>query len=496
MLNQNKSPSETDRPGSGITLLGLGPGDPANLTLEAWQWLNSLSKLFVRTRQHPTLAGLPEALEIVSFDDLYDRAERFEDVYEQIVVCILEEGRAGAVTYAVPGHPFVAEATAPEIMRRAQAEGIAVRVIGGLSFLEPTFAALGLDPYPETVLVDAITLGQLHTPPFAPTQPALIAQIYSRAVASEVKLTLNAVYPDDHPVRLVHAAGTVQQVVEDLPLFEIDRSEQTGLLTTLFVPPLSFEGSLESFQEIVAHLRAPDGCPWDRKQTHLSLRPYLLEETYEALDALDNEDPVKVAEELGDLLLQIVLHAQIASEEGTFSMAEIIQGIHRKIVRRHPHVFGDVQVDSVSHVLRNWEKLKEEERAENGETEKGLLDSIPKALAALTQAQEYQDRAARVGFDWPDIAPVRAKILEELEEVDNAPDADSRARELGDLLFAVVNLVRWYKVDAESSLREMNQRFRRRFSYVERTAKAQGRELSKMTLAEMDVLWDEAKRLE
>lgn len=481
---------------SGITLLGLGPGDAAQLTLEAWRWLISLPRLYVRTRQHPTLAGLPETLEIISFDDLYEKAERFEDVYEQIVTRVLELGRQTAVTYAVPGHPFVAEATAPEILRRAKAEGIAVRVVDGLSFLEPTFAALELDPFPEMALVDAITLGRLHSPSFSPTQPALVAQIYSRAIASEVKLALGAVYPDEHPVQFVHAAGTGLQVVEELKLYEIDRSAHTGLLSTLYVPPLSAEGSLEGFQEIVAHLRAPDGCPWDRKQTHLSLRPYLLEETYEALDALDAEDPAKVAEELGDLLLQIVLHAQIASEEGSFSMADIIRGIHQKIVRRHPHVFGDVQVQGVGHVLQNWEKLKEAERAENGNAEKGLLDSIPKALPALIQAQEYQDRAARVGFDWADIAPVRAKIFEELEEVDHAPDATSRAKELGDLLFAVVNLIRWHKVDAESSLRETNQRFRSRFSYIERTAKRQGRELNKMTLAEMDALWDEAKRLE
>lgn len=491
-----QKPDLTDALAPGITLLGLGPGEPDQLTREAWQWLTGLKRLYVRTRQHPTLDGLPDLLEMVAFDDLYERAERFEDVYEQIVARILELGRNGAVTYAVPGHPFVAEATAPEIMRRAQAEGIAVRVIGGLSFLEPTFAALGLDPFPEMVLVDAITLGGLHTPSFPPTQPALVAQIYSRATASEVKLALGAVYPDEHPVQLVHAAGTAQQVVEDLKLYEIDRSDLTGLLTTLYVPPLSVEGSLEGFQEIVAHLRAPDGCPWDRKQTHLTLRPYLLEETYEALDALDNEDPVKIAEELGDLLLQIVLHAQIGSEAGTFSMADIIRGIHQKIVRRHPHVFGDVQVNGVSGVLQNWEKLKAEERAEVGDHEKGLLDSIPKALAALTQAQEYQDRAARVGFDWSEIGPVRAKIYEELDEVENAPDAESRAKELGDVLFAVVNLVRWYKVDAESSLRETNQRFRRRFGYVERTAKAQGRDLTKMSLDEMDLLWDEAKRLE
>jgi tetrapyrrole methylase family protein/MazG family protein len=207
---------------------------------------------------------------------------------------------------------------------------------------------------------------------------------------------------------------------------------------------------------------------WDRKQTHGSLRPYLLEETYEALTALDAEDPGKMAEELGDLLLQIVLHAQIGSETGTFRMTDILRGIHDKIIRRHPHVFGDVVVHDEGGVLVNWERLKAEERAVNGEPEKGMLDGVPVALPALTQAQEIQERAARVGFDWRDIEPVRRKILEELGEVDMAGDSVEREIELGDLLFAVVNLVRWHGVDDESALRETNQRFRNRFSYIEK----------------------------
>jgi tetrapyrrole methylase family protein / MazG family protein len=227
------------------------------------------------------------------------------------------------------------------------------------------------------------------------------------------------------------------------------------------------------------------------------LRKYLLEETYEALTALDAEDPHAMQEEFGDLLLQIVLHAQIASEEGEFNMADIISGISRKLIRRHPHVFGDVQVEGVSGVLSNWQRIKETERKNNNEeTKKGLLDGVPRALPALSQAQEIQDRAARVGFDWPDIAPVIDKVREELDEVLAAESEHEQASELGDLLFAVVNLVRWYKVDAESALRQTNERFRRRFGYVEGQARAAGRSLSDMNLDEMDVFWDQAKGLE
>jgi tetrapyrrole methylase family protein/MazG family protein len=262
----------------------------------------------------------------------------------------------------------------------------------------------------------------------------------------------------------------------------------------LYVPRLGEGASLESFQEIVAHLRAPDGCPWDREQTAQSLRTHLMEEAYEALAAIDADDPGAMAEEFGDLLLQIVLQAQIASEEGLFTMADVVRGIHSKIVRRHPHVFGDAKIDDVGGVLTNWERLKEAERQTSGETEKGLLDGVPLALPALSQAQEYQDRAARVGFDWPEIEGVLDKIVEEIREVRDSANAEELAAEIGDLLFALVNLARWKQVDAESALRGAGARFKRRFGYIERGARARGKKLTDMTLDEMEALWQEAKR--
>ena len=483
---------------TGIVLMGLGPGDPELLTREAWQHLNQIPEIYLRTRQHPTVAGFPETLKIISFDDLYETSEQFERVYAQIVERILELGqRPQGVTYAVPGSPFVAEATCPEIARQAKELGIPVRIIEGLSFLEPTFTALGIDPFSRTELVDALDLANLHTPPFPPDQPALIAQIYSREVAAEVKLTLNAVYPDTHPVRLVHGAGTPRQMVEELRLYEIDRSPSVGLLTTLYLPPLSPDSAVEGFQEIVAHLRAPDGCPWDKEQTQQSLGPSLLEETYEALSALEAGDEQGLSEELGDILLLLVMMSQIASEDGDFAFADVVQGIQRKIVYRHPHVFGDVQVDGTSNVLKNWENLKAAERNAKGKEKngpKGILDELPKTLPALMQAQEYQDRASHVGFDWQDIDGVREKVLEEWREVAEAENEDERAKELGDLLFSVVNLIRWHKQDAETTLRQANMRFRQRFSHIEASARQQERKLTELSMNEMESLWQEAKQ--
>jgi tetrapyrrole methylase family protein/MazG family protein len=416
-------------------------------------------------------------------------------VYAQIVDRVTELAQQpGGVIYAVPGAPFVAEATAPEIARRARATGIPLRIVHGLSFVEPMLSALGVDLLPQTAVVDALDLATQHHPLFPPSAPVLIAQVYSQRVAGELKITLMAQYPDEHPVRLIHAAGTADERIEDLPLHEIDRSEHIGYLTALYVPALGEHTSFEEFQELIAHLRAPQGCPWDREQTHLSLRRNLIEEAYEVLDAIDAEDPAAMQEEFGDLLVQVVLHAQIATEAGEFRMSDVLHGIITKLISRHPHVFGDVDIKTADAVIANWEQLKAKERKAKG-VERGILDGVAAALPALTQAEAYTSRAARVGFEWPNYEGIMGDVAEEIREFQTAETDEERESEFGDVLFALVNLSRWLKVDAEAALRAANARFKNRFSYVEAGAKKQGRELKDMTLGEMDALWDEAKRV-
>ncbi len=483
------------RSGPGVLLLGLGPGSPDHLTREAWSILQTVPEIYLRTAQHPVVPYLPAQLTIHSFDNLYETAAGFGEVYEEIITQVLSlAGRPQGVVYAVPGHPYVAEATAPEIARRASAAGLHVRMVEGLSFLGPTFSALQIDPFNQINLVDALELMRVYHPAFPPDQPALIAQVYNAEVASDLKLTLMSVYPDEHPVRLVHAAGTSDLVIEDLPLYEIDRSRRIGLLTCLYLPPLETGSSFEALQETIAHLRAPNGCPWDREQTHLSLRPYLLEETYEVLAALDSEDPDALSEELGDLLIQVGLHAQIASEAGDFTMADVLRYVNHKLVYRHPHVFGDLELADSDEVKVNWDRLKSQERAAKGQHEESVLTGVSPTLPALAQADAFQARAARLGFDWPEIREVVAKVHEELAEVEAAPDLVSRSAEVGDLLFAVVNLARKYGFDAESVLREANDRFRLRFTGIEDRARQLGRPLDTMTLDEMEGLWQEVKK--
>lgn len=362
-----------------------------------------------------------------------------------------------------------------------------------LTLLPSVFETLRLTPPPRLTLLDARTLTSAHYPPFPPDAPVLLLGLDSLELVLQVKNVLRVIYPGEHEVILVEGRKSKVILLGDFQPLTFDFSPSS----CLYIPSLGEGTSFESFGEIVAHLRAPDGCPWDKKQTHQTLRTHLLEESYETLTAMDENDSDGMREEFGDLLLQIMLNAQIATETDEFTMAQVVKGIYDKIVRRHPHVFGNVEVDSVDGVLQNWEKLKEKERQENGkaEQEKGLLDGVPSALPALTQAQEYQDRAARVGFDWPEVEGVLDKIREEIEEVKNAQNLEDVTSELGDLFFVLVNLARWRKVDAESALRQANFKFKKRFAFVEQGAKKQGLNLSDMTLEEMDAFWNEAKKL-
>jgi tetrapyrrole methylase family protein/MazG family protein len=360
----------------------------------------------------------------------------------------------------------------------------------GISLFEltPVFSALALESCSRLTLVDAAELAQRHAPGFPPDTAALVTGFSQAETAGRVKKSLASVYPFWHVVKFVVSSAEVVEIRLD----ELDG--QVGL--ALFVPALAAGTSFESFHEIVVHLRAPDGCPWDREQTHLSLRKSLLEETYETLSAMDEVNPAKMREEFGDLLLQIFLNAQIGSEYGGFTLTEVVKGIYDKIVYRHPHVFGDVVVDGAGQVLANWEKLKKEERKQKGEAHKGILDGLPAALPALSQAQGFQYRAAHVGFDWPEIEGVLAKVREEIDEVRAAENEGELADELGDLFFVLVNLARWKKVDAEAALRGANLKFKRRFQYIEQRSRELNKPLQEMSLDEMDGFWNEAKRIE
>jgi len=299
-------------------------------------------------------------------------------------------------------------------------------------------------------------------------------------------------YPATHPVALVRD-GTDGPETMALSLGEVASLPDDARYDALYLPPLDPLDDLRApntLGYITARLRAPGGCPWDREQTPSSLTPYMLEEAHEAVDAIERGDVADTVEELGDVLLQVVLHSQLAEEEGRFTLADVAAEVNTKLVRRHPHVFGDVSVSSSSDVLRNWESIK---RVEKGEKRTSVLDGVPPVLPALLLAQTIGRKAAKVGFDWPDVAGTLDKVREEIDEIAAAASEEERREELGDLLFALTSVCRHLGVDAEQSLRAATRKFEARFRHVETLARARGLDLSALDIDALDALWQEAK---
>jgi tetrapyrrole methylase family protein/MazG family protein len=439
-----------------LTIVGLGPGEGSLLTLEARQVLEEADEIYLRTRQHPAVSSLPGQLTMHSFDHLYESEEEFSAVYEEIAKQVVELARRPqGVVYAVPGHPLVGEESVRRILGSAREQEIEVRIVVGLSFIEAALVPLDIDPLDGLQIADATILATRLHPNLDPDLPALVGQLYSRRVAAELKLTLMNLYPAAHTVILLRRVGTLEARKESLPLHELDHIKDIDHLTSLYVPPLPEPSSLSTFHDIVARLRAPRGCPWDREQTHQTLRPHLLEETYEVLEALDEDDSAALREELGDLLLQIVLHTQIAVEEGEFTLAQVLETIIAKIVRRHPHVFGDLQVADAEEVLRNWQTIKHKEKPD----EERLLWGTPLSLPALALAQRAQQRANQAGFRGSTREELLSAIGNRLNTVTEANDPEQVDHEFGRLLFDLVSLARLLGVDAESALRSATREF-------------------------------------
>ncbi|MEB3330195.1 MAG: nucleoside triphosphate pyrophosphohydrolase [Candidatus Sericytochromatia bacterium] len=476
-----------------ITIVGLGPGDPDLLTVAAERALKAAPRLFLRTERHPTVARLHDwGKPCTAFDSLYDAATEFDALYDRIVATLVAEAEAGPVCYAVPGHPLVAESTVQRLLAR---EGVAVTVLPGLSGVEATYALIGVDPTHGMQLLDALRLDEQRVDP---ALGALVVQVYNKRVASQAKLALMRFFPDDHPVKLVRAASVPgEERVVDCPLFEVDRHpEVIDHLTSLYLPPAPPVG-LERLRGIVARLRSPGGCPWDLEQTHASLRRFMLEEAYEAVEAIDAEDEGALCEELGDVLLQVYLHARIAEEAEAFDLDEVAETLADKLVFRHPHVFGSDTVSDAEEVLANWDVLKRAEKEAAGVAEESLLGKVP-PMAALSYAEKVMGRAAKAGFDWPSLPEALAKVDEEWAELRAAIASGSHAAafdELGDFLYALVNVGRRLKVDPEDALRQAVRRFVGRFHTMEALAAERGLAWDGLSLEARKALWAEVKGL-
>jgi tetrapyrrole methylase family protein/MazG family protein len=470
-----------------VVVVGLGPAGPELATAAAIEAIDRVppARRFVRTTRHPSASLMDGA---VSFDAVYESASTMDEVYATIVerlVAAVGDG-GGDVVYAVPGSPAVAERTVELLVARGDVD---VSVLPALSFLDLAWVRLGVDPVAAGVRV--VDGHRFAVEAAGERGPLLVAQCDSVGVLSEVKLAFEREQPDGAVV--LQRLGLADERVVEVAWADLDRAVEADHLTSVWIPsaaaPVAAE--LARFHDVVRRLR--EECPWDRVQTHATLVRYAIEETYEVVEAIASGDPAQLEEELGDLLLQVFLHAAIAAQAGEFTMADVANAVTEKMVRRHPHVFGSVSVDDAAHVARNWEAIK---AAEKGGDSGGdgaaasAIDGVPGALPALAYATELGRKAAKVGFDWPDIDGVWAKVGEELAELRDDPTS---AEELGDVLFAVTQLARHLGLDAEGALRAAGAKFRRRFHAVERLAAERGVDLSAGDLATLDALWDEVK---
>ena len=474
-----------------ITIIGLGPGSLDRVPAPVLDFLlDDTRVVLVRTLQHPAAQELAERREVSSCDDLYESSEDFAVVYDSIARRVLEAADRGPVVYAVPGSPLVGEFA----VRRLLDSGAEVELIPAESFIDIILAEVGYDPLDRGL---QILNGHELPDPLIIDKPTVIAHLDSQEVLADVAAALDRVIPEGSEVTVLANVGAKDQLVLCGEPLALDFTV-AGVRTSLFldVEPGGLIGAIRAMRLLRTE------CPWDREQTHQSLAKYLLEEAHELIDAIVELGPeaddlvayAAVEDELGDVLLSVLFHSAIAREAGVFDVDDVAEVLRRKLVRRHPHVFGDVRVASAAEVKTNWDRIKANEAQgvghdpDDGST--SALDGVPPGMPAMQRASKLQNRAAKVGFDWEDATGVMAKVREELEELADAlGEAGDMPAELGDLLFSVMNLARHVDVDPELALIGAIHRFEARF----RSMEAEG-PLDGLSLAELDERWERAKR--
>ena len=477
-----------------IVVVGLGPAGLDRIdALTRSVLFDPATEVIVRTRRHPASEELGMAIDVTFCDDLYERHEAFDAVYDSIARRVIDAGVRGRVVYGVPGSPIVGERTVPMIVSRASAAGIDVEILPAPSFLDLAYAATAIDPITHGAqIVDARDLPDplpLHLPTF-------VTQVDSQLRAGDVAIALGRTLGDDAEVTVLDRLGDADAVAATMGLDDLARYE-AGPRTTVFVP----QADVGLLGLIATHRILRAECPWDRDQTHHSLLSHLVEEAYETADAIGHlpmdapeGEPdfgayAEVEDELGDLLLQVVFHATMASEAGAFDIDEVAEQNRRKLVRRHPHVFGDVDAADANAVRANWEQIKRSEKSRDS-----LMDDVPSGMPSIARAMKAQSRAASVGFDWDGPEPVVEVLRAEIDELEEAT-GDHRAvmDELGDVLFSAINLARHIDVDPEVALRRSADRFMARFRVIEETFSQDGRAISDVPLDELQAAWTAAK---
>ncbi len=482
-----------------IYILGLGPGNVDALTLGVINRIKSGDRNYLRTEKHPTIEYFKENnIHYESYDYVYEEQEDFEKVYEYIVKDLINKSKEyDTINYLVPGNPMVAERTV-ELLLNSENEDLKIEILTAISFIETIIELMGVDPIHGLKIVDGVGF---KIKDVDINLDCIITQVYNNKVASDIKLILSQVYGDEYEIYLINNGGiTGKEEIYKIPIYKVDRIHSISSLTSIYIPKVDkIDKKIYNMVDIidtVEILRSEDGCPWDREQSHESLRGCVIEEAYEVVEAIDNRDIDNLVEELGDLLLQVVLHSQIGLEEGEFNIYEVFTKLNEKMIFRHPHVFNEKKVEKSEEVVYNWNKLKFKDRDISTYTD--TLKDVPR-LPALLRSFKVQERARGIGFDWENVEGPLDKVKEEyyevMEAIDNfeGGDVEKIEEELGDLLFSVVNVCRFLDVNPEVALNKTVNKFIERFEIMELKAMEMGIELENMTLEEMDVLWNEAK---
>lgn len=472
-----------------IQIIGLGTGGMDDLTLKAHKALNENIPTFARTERHPIIKALKEEIQIECFDDFFEKYETFDEVYEKIADKIIELAKKhGKINYCTAGSPYYGEIVTKKLINEYKDE-INIIIIDGMSFLDKCIKLSGYSDYKSLKILDCLEADEFS---FDINSFNIITQVYDEDMASQLKLKLMETYPDDSGILKV---DVLEENVKKMPLFMLDQEKKYGFSTYFCILPIEIPENtvynVTNLCRIVKILRGPDGCPWDRKQTHESIRQHVIEEAYEVVDAIDNDDIDNLVEELGDLLFQVVFHAELGSEDGYFNFNEVVTNLCKKMYSRHPHVFGEIKAKNAEEALESWESSKLKEKNLNTYTDN--LKNVPKALSTLSRSYKIQKRAAEVGFDWPDaegaVLKIKEELLEFIEEYKNN-DSVKMEEEFGDLLFALVNLARFVKINPDVALNKTINKFINRFEYIETHSNM---DLKQMTLEQMDKLWEESK---
>jgi tetrapyrrole methylase family protein/MazG family protein len=478
-----------------ITVIGLGAGDLNQIPLGVYNKLKTCEHLFLRTKDHPVVNELVnEGINFISFDNIYEKHQQFTDVYDEIVVTLIAESVNKDIIYAVPGHPLVAEMTVKTLIDLKDCNKFTLEILGGQSFLDATFTSLAIDPIEGFQFFDATSF-DINNVSFS--NHIIFCQVYDKFIASNLKLELLDYLPYDYRVKVVIAAGAKEEKIYETTLEELDHNIEVSNLMSIYVPPVRDEAILNSsfnrLKSVISKLRSPEGCPWDRKQTHKSLKKYLLEETYELLEAIEMDDIDLMEEELGDVLLQVMLHAEIADEEGYFNIHNVIKVLNEKLIRRHPHVFGDVIVNNEDEVIENWDEIKRKEKND----EEKLFRNVSSSLPSLMKAYELQKDAAKLNLDFENIEQIWDKLYEELSEFKNELSNENlnHIKEFGDVLFSIVNLARFYKINPEEALEITNLKFKNRVNWIYSKLREQGINMSDVELDKLNKLWEESKEI-